>query len=86
MNAKNLIGGFLAGAAIGVAAGILMAPYSGERTRKKLVKGGLRAKKNVMSYVESSLDEIRDQFNEKIDSIAKRGREVVNHASEKVKI
>ena len=86
MNAKNLIGGFLAGAALGVAAGILMAPYSGERTRKKLVKGSSRVKKDVIAYVEDSLEGIRSQFNDKIEQIAKRGKETINHASERVKI
>ncbi|MBK7652391.1 MAG: YtxH domain-containing protein [Flammeovirgaceae bacterium] len=34
MEAKNLVGGLLAGAAIGVAVGVLLAPRSGEQTRK----------------------------------------------------
>ncbi len=86
MNAKNLIGGFIAGAALGVAAGLLMAPYSGDKTRRKLAKGGMKMKKNVVDYVETSLDGIRTQFNEKIDQIARKGKETLNHASEKVKI
>lgn len=86
MNARNLIGGFLAGAAIGVAAGLLMAPYSGQKARRKLVKGSMKVKKNVVDYVENSLDGLRSQFNDKIDKVAKRSKEVLNHASEKVKI
>jgi gas vesicle protein len=86
MNAKNLIGGFLAGAAIGVAAGLLMAPYSGAKARRKLVRGGMKVKRNVIDYVENSIDSLRSQFNDKIDQIAKRGKEAVNHASEKVKM
>jgi gas vesicle protein len=39
MNAKNLIGGLLAGAAVGVAIGILLAPGSGKETKAKLTKG-----------------------------------------------
>jgi len=86
MNAKNLIGGFLAGAALGVAAGLLMAPNSGAKTRRKLMRGSMKVKKNVTDYVENSLDGLRSQFNEKIDMIAKRGKEAINGASEKVKI
>jgi len=56
MNARNLIGGFIAGAALGVLAGLLMAPYSGQKARKKLVRGSMRVKKNVVDYVENSLD------------------------------
>jgi len=86
MSAKNLIGGFLAGAALGVAAGLLMAPYSGAKARRKLARGSMRMKKNVVDYVENSIDSLRSQFNDKIDSIAKRGKDTINHASEKVKM
>lgn len=86
MSAKNLIGGFLAGAALGVAAGLLMAPYSGAKARRKLVRGSMKVKKNVVDYVENSIDSLRSQFNDKIDTIAKRGKETINGAAEKVKM
>ena len=86
MNAKNLIGGFLAGAAIGVAAGLLMAPYSGAKARRKLVRGGTKVKKSVIDYVQNSIDGLRSQFNDKIDQVARRGKDSVNHVSEKVKM
>ena len=86
MNARNLIGGFLAGAAIGVAAGLLMAPYSGAKARRKLVRGSVKMKKNVVDYVENSIDNLRDQFNDKIDTISKRGKEAINGVSERVKM
>jgi gas vesicle protein len=86
MNAKNLIGGFLAGAAIGVAAGLLMAPYSGAKARRKLMRGSMKVKKNVVDYVEDSIDGLRSQLNEKIDTIAKRGKETINGAAERVKM
>ncbi|HZY82061.1 MAG TPA: YtxH domain-containing protein [Cyclobacteriaceae bacterium] len=86
MNARNLIGGFIAGAALGVAAGLLMAPYSGAKARRKIVSGSKKIKRNVVDYVENSLDGIRSQFNDRIDRLAKRGKETINHASEKVKM
>ncbi len=86
MEAKNLIGGLIVGAAVGVAAGMLMAPRSGEKTRRKLMKGSMKLKKNVVDYVENSLDNLRVQFNDKIDRIARKGKDTINHASEKVKI
>lgn len=85
MEAKNIIGGFIAGAALGVAAGLLLAPASGVKTRKKLMRGSMKVKDNVVDYVETSMDSLRSQFNEKIDALAKRGKEVINHASERVK-
>lgn len=86
MNAKNLIGGFLAGAAIGVAAGLLMAPYSGAKARRKLVRGSMKVKKNVVDYVENSIGDLRSQFNDKIDTLVKRGKETINGAAERVKM
>jgi gas vesicle protein len=86
MNAKNLIGGFIAGAALGVAAGLLFAPTSGEKARRKIVKGTMKLKKNVVDYVDDSIDSLRSQINDKIDLVAKKGKETINHASERVKV
>jgi gas vesicle protein len=86
MNAKRVIGGLLVGIAIGAAAGLLMAPYSGAKTRRKIVRGGMKVKKNVMDYVEDSIEGLRSQFNGKIDQIARRSKDTINHASEKVKM
>jgi gas vesicle protein len=86
MNVKSLIGGLLAGAALGVAAGILLAPSSGVQTRKKLMKGSSKLKDELLSSVEDSLDSLRSQFNSKIDKLAKQGKETINHTSERVKV
>ena len=86
MNARNLIGGMIVGVALGVAAGLLLAPTSGEKTRKKLVKAPLKLKNKVKHYVESSVSDLRDQFNERIDQLARRGKETINHVSDKVKV
>lgn len=86
MNARNLIGGFIAGAALGVAAGLLMAPYSGAKSRRKLIKGSQKIKKNVVDYVENSIEGLRDQVNSKIETIAKRTKDTINGAAEKVKM
>lgn len=83
MNAKNLIGGFIAGAALGVAAGLLLAPASGEKTRRKLVKDSQKVKNNVVNYVESSIDALRSQINKRIDQVTGRAKETVNHAAER---
>lgn len=85
-NSKKLIGGLLAGAAIGIAIGVLLAPNSGMKTRKKLIGGSLRLKDDVMSSVEDTLESLRKQFNQKIDQIAKSGKEAINHTSDRVKI
>lgn len=85
-NARKLIGGLIAGAAIGVAIGVLLAPGSGAKTRKKLVGGSLKLKKDVMSSVDDSIESIRKQFNSKIDQLARGSKDVINSASETVKM
>lgn len=86
MDARNLIGGFIAVAAMGVVAGLLLAPSSGKKARKQLVKDSLKLKDGVADYVDESIDAFRNQLNEKIDQLARRGRETINHVSEKVKL
>lgn len=85
-NSKKLIGGLIAGAAVGVIIGVLLAPGSGVKTRKKLIGGSLKMKDDVLASVEDSIASLRKQFNHKIDQLARGSKEAINHASEKVKI
>ena len=85
-NSKKLIGGLIAGAALGIAVGLLLAPRSGVKTRKKIVGGSLRFKDDILSSVEDSLESLRKQFNRKIDQLARGGKEIINVTSDKVKV
>ena len=86
MNAKNLIGGLLAGAAVGVAIGMLLAPDSGAKTQQKLVKGARKIGDDLMRSAEGSIQSVKDRFNTKVDEVADRGREGISRASEKIKV
>jgi gas vesicle protein len=83
---QKVIGGLVAATAIGVAIGLLLAPSSGRNTRKKIIDGSLKLKDDVMSSVDASIESLRKQLSAKIDQLAKGGKDVVNQASEKVKI
>ncbi len=83
---QKLIGGLIAATAIGVAIGLLLAPSSGQQTRKKIIDGSLKLKDDFMSSVDASIEALRKQINSRIDQLAKGGKEVVNSASEKVKV
>jgi gas vesicle protein len=85
MQTKNLIGGLMVGAALGVTAGLLLAPRSGEQTRRRILKGSLKFKQGIVDYIDESVENLREQLNEKIDQFAKRGRDTINHVSEKIK-
>ena len=86
MKEARVIGGLIAATAIGMAIGLLLAPSSGKNTRKKILDGSMKVKDDFVSSVESSIDALRKQLNAKIDQLAKGGKDVVNHASEKVKM
>jgi len=86
MNTKNVIGGLLAGAAIGVAIGMLLAPYSGERTREKLLKGARKLTDGMKGTVDDSIDLIKDKFHSGVDELARKGKDALYTPNERVKI
>ena len=85
MDIKNLIGGLLAGAAIGVAVGILLAPQSGEQTRRKISKGAKNASNDLKSSFEESVESLKTQYNRGVDEVAKRGKDLISQANDRVK-
>jgi gas vesicle protein len=84
MDSKKIIGALLASAAVGAAIGILLAPSSGEKTRTKLMKGTRKLTDDLQTTVEESIESLKDKFNSSVDEIAKKGAEMLNHASERV--
>ncbi len=86
MNSKNLIGGILAGAAIGVAIGMLLAPASGKVTKAKLVKGSNNLVDGLKGTVEESIESLKNQFNDAVDVAVKKGKEAINSTRDGVKI
>lgn len=85
MDAKNLIGGLLAGAAIGVAIGILLAPTSGEKTRGNIAKGSRKLVDGVKGSVEDSMESLKNRFSNGIDELARKGKDVLNTANDRLK-
>lgn len=76
----SLIFAFVAGAACGAVAGILLAPYSGQETRKKIGEAAEKAKEKG----EELAHEIRDKVGtvveigkERIEGIISEGKDVV---------
>ena len=96
MESRNLIGGLLAGAAIGVAVGMLLAPRSGDDSRKKIVRGSKGLIDDLRTSMEDGIDSLKNQFKGAVEETAKRGKEsllhgangakeAINYASDKVK-
>ncbi len=86
MDAKNLIGGLLAGAAVGVAIGMLLAPDSGANTRKKITDGSKKLTDALRDSVDGSLDTLKEKFNSGMDEVARKGKDALYNTNEKIKV
>jgi gas vesicle protein len=80
---KNLIGGVLIGGAIGVVAGLLLAPQSGQKLRKKIARGTSDLKDDVVESVSETIDTVRTQFNDKLNKLAANGKEALNSVTDR---
>jgi gas vesicle protein len=72
-NTGKVLFAALVGAAAGAVAGVLMAPASGEETRKKLREEGERIKDDVSQKVDS----LTEGGREKLEEIKKKASEAV---------
>ena len=85
MEAKNLIGGLLVGAAVGVVIGMLIAPDSGKESRRKLMQGSRKLVDGVKGSIEDSVDSLKDRFNSGIYELARKGKDVLNITNDRAK-
>jgi gas vesicle protein len=79
---KSLIGGVLIGGAIGVVAGLLLAPQSGQQLRKKISRRTRDLKDDMVDSVSETIDTMRTQFNDKVNKLAANGKAAL-HATDK---
>ena len=82
----KVMGGLIAGAAIGAAVGILLAPSSGPETQRRIANRSSKLKRKAKNYIDDSLESVRRQLNDRIDKLANDGKQLVNHTTEKVKM
>ena len=86
MNTKNILGGILIGAVLGVAAGLMLAPSSGRKSREKLSKEARRLKRQLFNAADRSVDSLKEGYNKKIDAYASTGKHSIDSLKEKIKI
>ena len=75
MDTKNVIGGMLAGAVIGVIVGLLLAPERGGETRKNILKGSRKLADDLKGTFEDSIESMKGKFNGGVKEVTKRGGE-----------
>lgn len=73
MKSGKVLLGVLAGAAVGALVGVLFAPDKGSKTRKKILNKG-----------EDYTEELKDKFDELVESIAKKYKEIEHGAEDMI--
>jgi gas vesicle protein len=81
----KVIGGFLAGAALGTVAGILIAPDKGSKTRRKIQDESKKLSDQVVETVSHSLKAFKDDYNDSIDKYAEKGKSSIDTVKDKMK-
>lgn len=79
----KLLPGIIVGAFAGVVAGILMAPESGENTRKKLAKEGNNFKEDFEGSLNKSIDTFLSTISEAVDEYSKQSKQSLKKAKKK---
>jgi gas vesicle protein len=64
-NSSKILLGFIAGAAIGGALGILLAPDKGSETRRRIAERGSEIGDSIADFGES----VKDKFNDVVDGV-----------------
>ena len=72
MSATKFLAGFIVGGAIGAIAGILLAPKSGEETRKHIAD----TTKDVMNRADATVKEIQSKADDVVSDMQKKGDEI----------
>lgn len=73
-NGAGVIGWLVVGVVLGAAAALLLAPESGKRTRRKLMKQAERGRKTILESSQEIFDRGRELY--------ERGREIAEDAAE----
>ena len=76
---KKLIGGLLAGAAVGAVLGILFAPDKGTETRKKMAKKA----EDMGDELKNKFTEVKETLKQKFENIKTEAEDIMGQASSK---
>lgn len=87
-SASKFLIGFIAGAAAGAIAGILLAPDKGSETRKKVAEKAKKVKDDFEKSFSGQVDDLKDYFNKSVEetkSRVKKAGKKFGKAAEEVK-
>ncbi|MEX2595053.1 MAG: YtxH domain-containing protein [Anditalea sp.] len=87
MNASKLLLSAIAGVAIGIQIGVLIAPEKGEDTRRKLSKKGDDYLDEINAQINRFIDGVTeklDKVNKNVSDVGERGKSKVNELDKDV--
>lgn len=82
----KIISGFLMGAALGTATGLILAPSSGKKTRKKLKAESKRLANELIEKANESLEDAKRAYNKKVDNYTKTGKASMENLAENIRM
>ena len=77
--------GILVGLAVGAIVGVLLAPESGKKTRKRIVSESDSFFSDLQDQLQSGLESIKSQYNDYVESAADKTSDLVSQAKRKAK-
>lgn len=77
--------GILVGLAVGAVIGLLVAPESGKKTRKRISSESDSFFKDLQDQLQTGLDNIKSQYNDYVDTSASKAEDVVKQAKRQAK-
>ncbi|GAB3998556.1 hypothetical protein GCM10028807_46560 [Spirosoma daeguense] len=77
--------GVLVGLAVGAVIGVLLAPESGKKTRKRIASESDSFFKDLQDQLQTGLDSIKQQYNDYVDTATGKAQELVGEAKRKAK-
>ena len=72
--------GILVGLAVGAVVGLLIAPESGKKTRKRISSESDSFFKDLQDQLQTGLDNIKSQYNDYVDTASSKTEEAVKQA------
>ena len=77
--------GILVGLAVGAVVGLLLAPESGKKTRRRISSESDSFFKDLQDQLQSGLENIKNQYNDYVDSASSKAHDVIGQAKRKSK-
>ncbi|MGJ8683011.1 MAG: YtxH domain-containing protein [Nonlabens sp.] len=84
MSKSNTVFALLTGAAIGIAAGVLYAPESGEKTRKKLKKQAKKAQADIDAQARKTYAQVSDKAAQLTSTVSSKAVELKGNVGERI--